>query len=71
MGCNSVFVHIELAFCRGIEKKRFKKVISGKDYFHGKINFVKDGINLVKVLVVGTIFSNLYKKANRENSPIM
>lgn len=72
MGCNSVLEHIELAFNRGMKKKVLKKyVISGKDYFHGKIKFVKDGNPLVKVLVVGTFFSNLYKKVNRENSPII
>lgn len=42
-------------------KKYFEKyVISGKDYFHGKIKFVKYG-NPLLVLVVGTFSSNLYQ----------
>lgn len=52
-------------------KNYFQKyVILGKDYFHWKIKFVKDGNPLV-VLVVGTFFSNLYKNVKRENSLIM
>lgn len=63
MGCNSVLEHIELAFHRGIKKKDLKKyVISGKDYFHGKIKFVKDGNPLVSV-GGGNIFLQLIKKS--------